>query len=164
MSGMSSQIRAGLEDSLAKEVRKFIAGSILFNENVAASAGLNGRDLQFLHVLQLQETVTPKDLARWSCLSSGGVTVVLDRLEKAGYIRREPNPADRRSVVIRASPARLRKLAAAYRSKGDLLAQAMAAYSEAELKTILDFFQRTNQASLDGNASRSTSLASSAMR
>jgi DNA-binding MarR family transcriptional regulator len=28
------------------------------------------------------------------------VTVALDRLQKAGYIRREPNPADRRSLIV----------------------------------------------------------------
>jgi DNA-binding MarR family transcriptional regulator len=139
---MSSLKRSELIESLDREVRKSIAGAILFNEKVAASFGLNGTDLQFLHLLELREAATPGDLARWSGLTTGGATVVLDRLEKAGYIKREPNPSDRRSTLIRPVAARLRKLQARYRSKGELLANAASAYSEKELLLILDFFNR----------------------
>ena len=59
----------------------------------------------------------PGELGRSCGLSSGGVTVVLDRLEKAGYIRRDANPDDRRSVIVRPEPGPVRKLEAIYRSK-----------------------------------------------
>ena len=49
--------------------------------------------MQLLHMLQLYGPSTPSRLAAWTRLSSGGVTVALDRLEKAGYLRREANPA-----------------------------------------------------------------------
>ncbi|HUA60289.1 MAG TPA: MarR family transcriptional regulator, partial [Verrucomicrobiae bacterium] len=78
-----------MAQSLEIEVRKFIAGAILFNEKVAALAGLNSTDLQFMNLLELGVARTPGDLARWSGLTTGGVTVALDRLEKGGYIRRE---------------------------------------------------------------------------
>lgn len=44
---------------------------------------------------------TPKQLAQATGLSTGAITGIVDRLERAGYARREPNPADRRSVVVR---------------------------------------------------------------
>jgi DNA-binding MarR family transcriptional regulator len=143
---MSSRKRSELVRSLTREVRKSIAASILFNETVAASVGLNGTDLQFLHLLELQEAATPGDLARWSGLTTGGVTVVLDRLEKAGYVKRKPNPADRRSTIVRPVAARLRKLASRYQSKSDLLLRAVSQYRDSELQLILDFFRRTNAA------------------
>lgn len=146
MIDVSSPKRPDLAQSLAKEVRKFIAGAILYNEKVAAAVGLNGTDLQCLHVLELGEAATPGDLARWTGLTTGGVTVVLDRLEKAGYIKRQPNPEDRRSTVVRLVPARLRKLQSFYQSKGDLLARAISQYSGRELEIILDFFSKTNTA------------------
>jgi DNA-binding MarR family transcriptional regulator len=123
-----------------------IAATILFNERVAASVGLNGTDLQFLHLLELQEAATPGDLSRWSGLTTGGVTVVLDRLERAGYIRRKPNPADRRSTIVRPVAARLRKLAARYQSKSDLLFNVVSRYRDSELQLIVDFLSRTNTA------------------
>jgi DNA-binding MarR family transcriptional regulator len=147
---MSSGKRADLIESLVKEVRKFIAGVILFNEKVAASLGLNGTDLQILHLLELGEAVTPGHLARWSGLTTGGVTVVLDRLESAGYIKRQPNPADRRSTLIRTVPVQMRKLQSIYRSKGQLLLDAVSGASDSELRVILDFFHRTNTGKPEG--------------
>ena len=70
--------------------------------------------MQMLHMLQLYGPSTPSRLGAWTRLSSGGVTVALDRLEKGGYVRREPNPADRRSLLITLIPTRLRKIAAMY--------------------------------------------------
>jgi DNA-binding MarR family transcriptional regulator len=120
-----------------------LAGAILFNQKVADDLGLNATDLQCLNLLDLQGSLTPGDLARCCGLTTGGVTVVLDRLEKAGYIRREANPRDRRSLLIRPVPARMRRLHAIYRSKSQSLADALAPYSERELELILDFVTRT---------------------
>jgi hypothetical protein len=58
--------------------------------------------------------LTPKKLAELTRLTTGGVTVVLDRLEKAGVIRRAPNPSDRRSSIVQVSQKFLRSTQAAY--------------------------------------------------
>jgi len=143
---MSRRNRAQLVNSLEVEVRKFIAGAILFNEKVAALAGLNSTDLQFINLLELGVARTPGDLARWSGLTTGGVTVALDRLEKAGCIIRQPNPDDRRSTIIKPVEARLRQFQTIYQSKGELLMRATEKFNERELALILDFFQRTTGA------------------
>lgn len=44
---------------------------------------------------------TPKELAEATGLSTGAITGIVDRLERAGYAKREPNQADRRSVIVR---------------------------------------------------------------
>jgi len=146
MSRGPSAKRVELVDSIALEVRMLIAGVILFNEKVAARVGLNSTDLQCLHLLGLQGSATPGELARWASLSTGGVTVVLDRLEDSGYIRREPNPADRRSTIIRPVAARLHKLDAMYRAQGEGLARVLAAYPDPHLRLILDFLKEVNAA------------------
>lgn len=143
---MSSLQRAGILESLNFEVRKLIAGTILFNERVAARVGLNSTDLQCMHLLELQSAATPGELARFAGLTTGGITVVLDRLEAAGYIRREPNPGDRRSTLIRLIPARLKKLQAIYQAQGDGLARVLAAYPDGQLRLILDFLKELNTA------------------
>lgn len=142
MIAVSSRERSELIESVAGEVRGFLAAAILFNEKVAAKVGLNGTDLQCLHLLELRGSATPGDLARWSGLTTGGVTVVVDRLERAGYVKRRPNPRDRRSVIVRPIAARLRRLRAIYRSKGELLAAALSGYDVRELRLILSFFNR----------------------
>jgi MarR family transcriptional regulator, organic hydroperoxide resistance regulator len=139
----STSERADLLQRLEQGVRRMLAGAIIFNQQVADSVGLNATDLQCLNLLELQDALTPGDLARCCGLTTGGVTVVLDRLEKAGYIRRVANPRDRRSLLIRPVPATMRKLHKIYRSKSQSLAEALAPYTERELELILDFITRT---------------------
>jgi DNA-binding MarR family transcriptional regulator len=153
----SSRERSELLQRLEQGVRKMLAGAIIFNQKVADSVGLNATDLQCLNLLELQGSLTPGELARCCGLTTGGVTVVLDRLEKAGYIRREANPRDRRSLLIRPVPARLRKLQTIYRSKSQSLAGALAPYSERQLELILDFVTRTVSGDQPQAESRSSS-------
>jgi DNA-binding MarR family transcriptional regulator len=145
---MSSPKSPNVAELLEMEVRRFIAGAILFNLKVADQVGLNGTDMQCLNLLELQGSATPGELARFAMLTTGGITVVLDRLEKAGYVRREPNPQDRRSSIVRpVASAKTRKLHALYQSKGEALRQVLSSYDEQELNLILDFFRRTNSES-----------------
>jgi DNA-binding MarR family transcriptional regulator len=143
---MSSRKRSELIEAMIQEVRRFLAAGILFNEKVAAELGLNGTDLQFLNLLELQGSATPGDLARWSGLTTGGVTVAVDRLEKAGYVKRQPNPKDRRSTIIRPVPARLLELYLIYKSKGELVVSVLSEFSDRELEVIRRFLKRTNGA------------------
>jgi DNA-binding MarR family transcriptional regulator len=141
---MSTRKRSELVQAMLQEVRRFLASGILFNEKVAAELGLNGTDLQLLNLLELQGSATPGDLARWSRLTTGGVTVAVDRLEKAGFVKREPNPKDRRSNIIRPVPKRLLDLYLIYKSKGELVVNALSGFNDRELQTIMNFLKRAN--------------------
>ena len=138
---MSRPNRQQLTERLERSVRQSIASAILFNQRVADDVGINLRDLQVLHLLQLYGPSTPRDLARWACVTTGGMTVVLDRLEKDGHARREANPADRRSCIVHLIPESLRKLEGVYKSKGELLAHAMERYSDKQLRLLVEFFE-----------------------
>jgi DNA-binding MarR family transcriptional regulator len=141
---MSTRKRSELVQAMVQEVRRFLASGILFNEKVAGELGLNGTDLQLLNLLELQGSATPGDLARWSSLTTGGVTVAVDRLEKAGFVKREPNPKDRRSNIIRPVPKRLLDLYLIYKSKGELVVNALSGFNDRELQTIMNFLKRAN--------------------
>src|SRR5580658_5901730 len=130
----STSERADLLQRLEQGVRRMLAGAIIFNQQVAESVGVNATDLQCLNLLELQGALTPGDLARCCGLTTGGVTVVLDRLEKAGYVRREANPRDRRSLLIRPVPAKMRRFQKIYQSKSESLARALAPYTDRELE------------------------------
>src|SRR5580692_1463037 len=141
---VSRRQRKELIEEMVNQVRRFLAGGILFNEKVAAELGLNGTDLQFLNLLGLQGSATPGDLAHWSGLTTGGVTVAVDRLEKAGYVKRQPNPKDRRSTIIRPVPARLLELYLIYKSKGELVVNVLSDFSDRELQVIMKFLKKIN--------------------
>jgi DNA-binding MarR family transcriptional regulator len=128
-------------DRILLEIRKFIAGAILFNAQVAEQVGLGMTDMQVIHILQLRGPSTPSKLGGWTGLSSGGVTVALDRLEKAGYIRREPNPSDRRSLLISLKPARISKLVDHFRSVEQQTRRSLSTLSESDLEAVIRFFE-----------------------
>ncbi len=140
-------------DRLVLEIRKFIAASIFFNARAAESAGLGLTDMQMLNVLHLNGPSTPSYLAAGTGLSSGGVTVALDRLQKAGFIRREPNPADRRSLLVALVPTRLRKLNSMYQDVEKETRSLLATLPEQDLKTVVRFFETLHAVESNRNSS-----------
>jgi DNA-binding MarR family transcriptional regulator len=133
-------------DRIVLEIRKFIAAAIFFNAQTAEKVGIGLTDMQMIHVLQLYGPATPGRLAACTGLSSGGVTVALDRLEKAGYIKRGPNPADRRSLLITLLPGRMRKLAAMYEGIEQETRRLLAKVPQEDLEAVVRFFEVLGEA------------------
>ncbi len=128
-------------DRIVLEIRKFIAAAIFFNTQAAEKVGLGLTDLQMVHVLQLYGPATPRQLGVWTGLSSGGVTVALDRLEKAGYLRRQPNPADRRSLLVTLVPSQMRKLVTMYEGVEKETRRLLATLPQRDLEAVVHFFE-----------------------
>lgn len=66
--------------------------------------GLSIADFDVLNTLRRvsdQHGSKPSDMARSSLITTGAMTSRLDRLERSGLIRRMPDPADRRGVLVR---------------------------------------------------------------
>ena len=138
-----------IADRVVLEIRKFLAAGILFNAQAAEKAGLGLTDMQMLHMLQLYGPSTPSQLGTWTGLSSGGVTVALDRLEKGGYVRREANPADRRSLLITLVPTRLRKIAAMYEGIEKETRRLLGLLPQSDLEAVVRFFEVMQSAGSD---------------
>jgi DNA-binding MarR family transcriptional regulator len=128
-------------DRVVLEIRKFLAAGIFFNAQAAEKIGLGLTDMQMIHMLQLYGPATPTRLAASTGLSSGGVTVALDRLEAAGYIRREPNPADRRSLIVTLRPVRMTKLASIYKGIEAETRRLLATLPPRDLEAVIRFFE-----------------------
>lgn len=71
---------------------------------LAESAGINHTDLMCLFFVRSTEGATPKALAQHVGLTSGATAILLNRLEKAGFIIRSPHPTDRRAVLLSLGP------------------------------------------------------------
>ena len=77
---------------------------LTYTAAVARRMGLGLSEIAALEHLQGGE-LTPTELGRRLYMSSGAVTALVDRLERAGYVERRPNPRDRRSSVVRVTRA-----------------------------------------------------------
>jgi DNA-binding MarR family transcriptional regulator len=72
-------------------------------ERAYAAYGIGRPEFDVLATLRraaAPHRLSPGALAASMMLSSGGTTARLDRLEKAGLVRRSPDPQDRRGVLV----------------------------------------------------------------
>jgi DNA-binding MarR family transcriptional regulator len=75
-------------------------------------------------------------------MTTGAVTRMVDRLERGGFVRREPDPSDRRRVVLRAVPERVGVISRYYQSMGERWQRQIAGYSDGELRFLVEFLRR----------------------
>ena len=104
-------------DASAKEVSgRVIRLASLFQQAYVPefeAAGLNAGDYGVLVALRRAGSpfrLTPTELARQRMMTSGGMTPVIDRLERDGLVKRLPNPADRRGSLVELTRAGKRKI------------------------------------------------------
>lgn len=96
--------------------------------------GITWRDWQVLTNLLLagETPVSPSDLSSRLMVTTGAMTNVLDRLERAGLIHRVRNPADRRSVIVEATEAGSALWHVAVNELGEQEAEAVSALTRKE--------------------------------
>ena len=105
--------------------------------------GLNRTDLRALDLLRSTGVLAPTELARALGFTTGGVTTVIDRLERAGYVLRTQDPADRRRLVLEPTTAVSDREKVVFGPLGRETAAMIATYSAAEQATIRDFLRRS---------------------
>jgi len=96
--------RTELIEALSLSVRKVIVETVLLFDTLASQIGVNATDMQCLNILDYEGPVPAGRLAELTGLTTGAITVAIDRLEKAGYVQRVRDPHDRRRVVIQQIP------------------------------------------------------------
>jgi DNA-binding MarR family transcriptional regulator len=140
--------RRQLVESLNLAARQSSGLGVLFGEAVAAGLGINHTDLECLGLVLLHDGQTAGEIAKASGLTSGAVTGVIDRLERAGLVRREPDPEDRRKVHVRPTPKGRATEAGPYHSFGQAMDRLVESYSDSEIALLIDYFSRAQTAVL----------------
>lgn len=84
-------------------VRRHSNAAVLFHHAVAERLGLGSTDHKCLDLLRERGAITGSELAAITGLTSGAITGVVARLERAGYLRREPDPHDGRQQILHPS-------------------------------------------------------------
>jgi DNA-binding MarR family transcriptional regulator len=97
-----------------------------------------------MEILATEGPVTAGRLAELTALTTGAITGVVDRLERAGYVRRERDAGDRRRVIVHLVPDRARRIGRLFEPMAKAMAELNARYSESELALILEYVRRGN--------------------
>ena len=113
----------------------------LLGQEAADRIGINATDLNCLNLLSFSGQMTAGQLAKATGLSTASITGVVDRLEEAGFVRRERDAVDRRRVVVRLVTERaLRDVAPVFLPMVRAWQQVAARYSDDELRLIVAFY------------------------
>ncbi len=124
------------------------------DQHAAQRFGLNRTDLRALDLIGQAGTTSPTALAAALGMSTGATSTVLDRLEAAGYARREPDPDHRRRTLVRMSPRAQQLSAEIFAPVIRATAEHAAGHPDRELRAIAAFLaahRHALEAYLDSN-------------
>jgi DNA-binding MarR family transcriptional regulator len=138
--------RHSLEVQIVESTRRVIANAILYSHQVAERLGLGASDAQFMTLLEVHGPLTPGQLAELTGLRTGTVSGVLDRLEGAGFIRRDRDPHDRRKVIVSRHEEEIaRRVSPHYAPQAEGMVRLLHEYDDEQLALIADFLVRVNR-------------------
>jgi DNA-binding MarR family transcriptional regulator len=141
---MARKTRPELLKDLNEALRTVSAQSVLLSDTVARLSGLNSTDLECLDLLLLSGVTTPGRLAAHTGLTTGAITAVIDRMERAGFARRRRDPEDRRRVFVEALPRYVQEIGPLYRPLAQSTAKLHEQYGDRQLALVVDYLSRAS--------------------
>ena len=133
--------------ALQAALREVSGLGVLFSSAAAERLGLHPTDLECLGYLA-DGPRSAGELASATGLTTGAITGAIDRLERSGCARREPDPSDRRKVLVRATPEAAARAAPVFGPMAAATAAVLAGYSDAELELLLGFLHKSRDATV----------------
>ena len=133
--------RAELIEQLWTLGQTYSTENALFHQVAAAKYDLGVTDMKALSVLLQEGPMTAGRLTARLNLTTGAVTSVIDRLERRGFVRRAPDPHDRRKVIVHANQERLDAQENIYDSIGQAFSALFATYPTRQLEDMAQFFR-----------------------
>ncbi|MEU6248673.1 MarR family transcriptional regulator [Glycomyces sp. NPDC047010] len=125
---------------------KYLNAVVLHGLATAQAMGMGATDLYALGTLGFHGRMTSGELSAKTGLTTGATTRLIDRLEQAGMVRRVPDPADRRRVLVEPVGADQEDLDEALAPARDVLGRVFAAASPEDIAVLTDHFERATPA------------------
>jgi DNA-binding MarR family transcriptional regulator len=131
--------RGRLEAELIEELRGSQSATHQMDEAAARAMGINATDGQCLDIVDRRGRITAGGLAHEAGLTTGAITAVLDRLEERGFLRRVPDPGDRRRVLVEATDKQRREAMRLYGPLKEMSADWLDRRGDEELRLLIEF-------------------------
>ncbi|MFB4306138.1 MarR family winged helix-turn-helix transcriptional regulator [Actinomadura sp. GTD37] len=143
---MSTPDRARL-DEMQREMQRSTMFTVLLHHATASKAGLNVSDAQCVNALMLDGPQTPGQLAQLMGITTGGaITAAIDRLERAGYVKRTRDPDDRRRVIVELIPENVARFARYFEPISRAFHERLGAHTDEEIAVLLRWVRENNAA------------------
>lgn len=133
-------------DALYEELRVGASLAVRFHAALAGHLGINITDVNCLGALDKNGGMSPGELAAHAGLSRGGaITAVVDRLEKAGFVRRRRDDEDRRKVLVElVRDGAYARLTQTFDALDSAYTEVIESYTEEQRDLLLKFNRATN--------------------
>ena len=146
--------------AIIEKRREMSTETIVFHQNLADVLGLHITDHKCLDLIRQYGAMPAGRLAELTGLTTGAVTGIIDRLEKAGFVRRTNDPKDRRRTII--EPVRNkkweRKIEAIFIPFHERMRKLLSSYSDSELAFLLDVLTKSIELTREESKKLRTSL------
>ena len=126
-------------------LRRFTRSSLLLQHTIAQDMGLHVTDAECIDFLQEMGPSTAGALAKATRLTTGAITNVIDRLEKAGFVKRSADPTDRRKVIVTFIPDKHTRTKQYYAQLAGEVEQLFRTYDEKQLAFLLRHTEALDQ-------------------
>jgi DNA-binding MarR family transcriptional regulator len=145
---VAARRRRRLVTGVKNSLREMSTQLSLLNHHVGARLELKDGDFACLELIAREGVLNPSTLARRAGLHPATMTGVLDRLQRAGWITRDRDPAaaDRRAVTVRALRDRGAEVFRLYAGMNSSMDEICAGYQDKELELIAGFLDRVGAA------------------
>ena len=131
--------RQRLLAELGDAVRANQRATAQMDEAAAALMGVNRTDAHLLDILEQHRRMSAGALATEASLTSGAITAAVDRLERAGYVQRIPDPDDRRRVLVEATERARQVSWELFGPMAEAASEMLADYSDEQLELVIEF-------------------------
>lgn len=134
-----------VEEIVGRLARRHSTATVLFHHAIAERLGLGPTDHKCLDLLHERGPMTGTELAAITGLTSGAITGVVARLERAALLRREPDPHDRRKQVLHPEADGQRTVRDLFDSLRDESAALLNGFDTHQLAAIAQFLARATE-------------------
>ena len=90
-----------LQNELSEAIQRAGTLKVLHTNAVASRIGLSATEFEAMDIITRYQPMTAGKLADYCGLTTGAITGLVDRLERAGFVERERDSQDRRRVYIK---------------------------------------------------------------
>ncbi|TBN57674.1 MarR family transcriptional regulator [Glaciihabitans arcticus] len=131
-------------------MRTYRAAETAMQRRTQTSMGMGENDLLALrYVIMAQRdgrSIGPKELTRYLGISSASTTVLLDRLERSGQMRRENSPFDRRALILVPTATTDAEVQAALGEVPERMVEVANTLSHEQALTVIQFLENMRSA------------------
>ncbi|MFQ7234100.1 MAG: MarR family winged helix-turn-helix transcriptional regulator [Enterococcus hulanensis] len=127
-----------------KTLRKFGVKNILNQQQIASALHISNYDFITIQILEETGAITAGELAKRTGLSTGSVTALIDRLEKANFVKRELDTKDRRKVNIVPIYGERKDVQTLYEPLNESMLALIQSYDETTRAQIIDFLSKAS--------------------